>query len=64
MAGGEISGTCNKHRRGNKPVQTAGSVPLGIDKYKWGDNIKTDCHRNRMDIICTWSRIWVNRRHM
>lgn len=34
MAGDQMSGTCNKHRRDNKPVQTAGNVPLGIDKYK------------------------------
>jgi hypothetical protein len=24
----------NKHRRDNKTLQTAGNVPLGIDKYK------------------------------
>jgi len=34
MAGDQMSGTSNKHRRNNKPVQTAGRVSLGIDRYK------------------------------
>lgn len=45
-----MSGTCNKNRTGNKPVQTAGNVPLGIDRYKWEDNIKRDFYRNGMGL--------------
>jgi hypothetical protein len=50
MADDEMDITYSKRRIYNKPVQTAGNVPLRIDEDRWEDNIKIDFLINRKGI--------------